>query len=222
MTTTRFLPKGAKARLGKGMPSNVAYSPDGMQLAVASTIGIWRYDTRSGEAFDLLTRDAGTRPDADRLTIYSVAYSPDSSILASGNHDQVICLWDAATGELKNTLTEHTHRVVSVVYSPDGSTLASASWDNTVRLWDAATGELKNTLTGHTGSVNGVVYSPNGSTLASGSEDQTVCLWDTATGTLKNTFTGHNHRVGNVAYSPDSSTLASGSGDGTVLLWDLS
>ena len=136
MTTTRFLPKGAKARLGKGMPSNVAYSPDGMQLAVASTIGIWRYDTRSGEALDLLTRDAGTRPDADRLTVYSVAYSPDGSILASGNHDQVICLWDAATGELKNTFTGHNHRVGNVAYSPDSSTLASGSGDGTVLLWD--------------------------------------------------------------------------------------
>ena len=160
MTTKRFLPEGAKARLGKGMPSNVAYSPDGTQLAVASTIGIWRYDAQSGEALNLLTRDTSTRPDADRLTVYSVAYSPDGSMLASGSHDQVICLWDAATGELKNTLTGHTHRVLSVAYSPDGNTLASASWDNTVRLWDAATGELKNTLTGHTGSVNDVAYSP--------------------------------------------------------------
>ena len=104
MTTKRFLPKGAKARLGKGMPINVAYSPDGTQLAVPSSIGIWRYDAQSGEALDLLTRYTGTNPDADRLVIYSVAYSPDGSMLASGSHDQVICLWDAATGELKTRL----------------------------------------------------------------------------------------------------------------------
>ena len=136
MTTQRFLPEGAKAQLGKGMPSNVAYSPDGTQLAVPSSIGIWLYDAHSGEALDLLARDTGTRPDADRLTVYSVAYSPDGSMLASGSHDQVICLWDAATNELKNTLTEHTDRVLSVAYSPDGSTLASGSGDGTVLLWE--------------------------------------------------------------------------------------
>ena len=76
MTTKRFLPEGARARLGKGMPLNVVYSPDGTQLAVASTIGIWRYDAHSGEALDLLARDASTRPDADRLSVYSVSYSP--------------------------------------------------------------------------------------------------------------------------------------------------
>ena len=38
------LPDGAKSRLGKGWPYEIAYSPDGNMLAVASTIGIWVYD----------------------------------------------------------------------------------------------------------------------------------------------------------------------------------
>ena len=40
------LPEGAKMRLGKGILSgSIAYSPDGTRLAVASSIGIWLYDT---------------------------------------------------------------------------------------------------------------------------------------------------------------------------------
>ena len=35
------LPEGAKARLGKGEIDEIAYSPDGTQLAVRSSIGIW-------------------------------------------------------------------------------------------------------------------------------------------------------------------------------------
>ena len=43
------LPEGAIARLGKGRISgNIAYSPDGTLLAVASTIGIWLYDASTG------------------------------------------------------------------------------------------------------------------------------------------------------------------------------
>ena len=38
--TQLSLPEGAKARLGKGRISEIAYSPDGTQLAVASSIGI--------------------------------------------------------------------------------------------------------------------------------------------------------------------------------------
>ena len=49
------LPEGAKARLGKGTIYEIAYSPDGTRLAVASSIGIWIYDAATGEALDLFT-----------------------------------------------------------------------------------------------------------------------------------------------------------------------
>ena len=35
------LPEGAIARLGKGDIATIQYSPDGTQLAVAGSIGIW-------------------------------------------------------------------------------------------------------------------------------------------------------------------------------------
>ena len=178
MTTKRFLPEGAKARFGKGMPSNVAYSPDGTQLAVASSMGTWLYDAYSGEVLNLLARHTGTNPDADRLTVYSVAYSPDGSMLASGNRDGTVLLWNAETGERKRTLTGHTDIVHSVAYSPDGSTLVSGSKDNTVCLWDTATGALRKTFIGHASTVLSVTYSPDGDTITSGSEDGTVLLWD--------------------------------------------
>ena len=44
-------------------------------------------------------------------------------------------LWDPHTGQLKQTLTEHTDGVYSVSFNPDGNTLASGSYDNTMRLW---------------------------------------------------------------------------------------
>ena len=43
--TQLSLPEGAKARLGKGRIGEIQYSPDGTQLAVASSVGIWLYDT---------------------------------------------------------------------------------------------------------------------------------------------------------------------------------
>ena len=49
------LPDGAKARLGKGTISEIAYSPDGTRLAVAGSIGIWLYDTATYQELALLT-----------------------------------------------------------------------------------------------------------------------------------------------------------------------
>ena len=169
--TSRWpLPENAKARIGKGWITEIQYSPDNTRLAVASTIGVWMYDARSGEELSLLT--GHTR------IIRSISFSPDGQTLASGSEDNTIRLWDAVTGNHKTTLIGHTKGVVSVSFSPDGRTLASGSWDNTIRLWDAVTGNHKTTLTGHRGLVFSVAFSPDGQTLASGGYDGTMILWD--------------------------------------------
>ena len=149
------LPEGAKARLGKGQISEIAYSPDGTRLAVASSIGIWIYNAQTGEALNLLTGHTDW--------VSSVSFSPDGQKIASGSYDETVRLWDVRTGR-HQIFTGHTDSVESVSYSPDGNTLASGSGDETVRLWDARTSRHIRTLTGHTDSVWIVSYSPNGNT----------------------------------------------------------
>jgi hypothetical protein len=69
--------------------------------------------------------------------VNSVAFSPDSSILASGSWDNTIVLWDVKTRKaIGEFLTGHRGEVNSVSFSPDGSILASGSRDQTVVLWD--------------------------------------------------------------------------------------
>ena len=205
------LPEGAKARLGKGRISEIAYSPDGRRLAVASSIGIWIYDAQTGKEIDLLVGHTGW--------VWNVVFSADGQTIASGDGDNMARLWNAETGELIHTLTGHTSVVRTVSFSPNGRTIASGSRDSTVRLWDVHTGRYIRTLTGHTDSVYSVSFSPDGNTIASGASDDTVRLWEVETGTLIHTFTG---TVGwnRVAFSADGSTVASLSKE-NVLLWNV-
>ncbi|MCZ6676016.1 MAG: hypothetical protein O7E52_02075 [Candidatus Poribacteria bacterium] len=53
--TTFSLPSGAIARLGKGQISDLAYSPDGQILAVATRVGVWLYDAHTRFEIALLT-----------------------------------------------------------------------------------------------------------------------------------------------------------------------
>ena len=68
--------------------------------------------------------------------VISLAYSPDSRVLASGNYNSKVYLRDARTGKDLHIFTGHTSDARCIAYSPDGETLASGSYDGTVLLWD--------------------------------------------------------------------------------------
>ena len=63
------LPEGATLRLGKGRIYDMAYSPGGTLLAVASDIGIWLYDTATYHEVALIA--------GHMARVNSVAFSPD-------------------------------------------------------------------------------------------------------------------------------------------------
>ena len=207
------LPEGIIARLGKGKPTDVAYSPDGARLAVGTEIGIWIYDAGTNEELDLLTDDEiGTWDGVD-----SIAYSPDGKTLVCANGFEVE-LWDMVRGQLKAGLPDHACGVTSVAFNPDGSTFASSDLRGKVILWDAESGQRKAIFTGTDAAWN-IAFSPDGRTLAS-SDDKTVRLWDTVNGEHKATLIGHTDSVLSVAFSLDGRTLASGASDDTIRLWD--
>ena len=60
---------------------------------------------------------------------------PAFAIVSGGGLDNTVRIWQASTGQLQQTLTEHTAWVYSVAWSPDGTQIVSGSGDETVRIW---------------------------------------------------------------------------------------
>ncbi len=212
------LPKGAKARIGKSSLAGtnaITLSPDGTQLAAASEIGVWIYDTSTSKVIGLLQEHSGK--------VTSAAFSTDGKTLATGGVDTTIRLYVTETLEHKSTLNGHVGSVTLLKFLPDGKTLASGSRDDTIRLWNLNTGKLKYTLSGHSNGVNSITLSQDGNLLASKGWLKNL-LWDTKTGKRvavfqQKTAMGRN-KVAYGALSPDGKILASWSGTPGIRLWD--
>jgi WD40 repeat protein len=189
-----------------------------------SHLPVWQADLRNVKLHDVNFQNANLAKSVFAETfggVLSVAFSPDGKLLALGDTNGEIHLYQVSDWKQLLSCKGHTNWVVSLAFSPDGRTIASGSGDFTVKLWDISTGECLQTLQEHDDEVWSVAFSPDGDTLVSGSDDQTIKLWSVSTGECLRTFQGHTSWVCSVTFSPDGQTLVSGSDDHTVRLWDI-
>jgi WD40 repeat protein/tRNA A-37 threonylcarbamoyl transferase component Bud32 len=118
---------------GRRFVDDVAFSPDGKTLAMASRAGnVHLWEVATGKLLETLTGHSGA--------VQAVVFAPDGHTLASGSSDQTVRLWnvqtrrelmpmDAATIELGSVFT--------VAFSPDGKQLLAGGLRG-VAFWAAA------------------------------------------------------------------------------------
>jgi WD40 repeat protein len=157
--------------------------------------------------------------------ILSLALSPNGEILATGDTDGHVRLWDVSRGIPLKTLNGHGHWIRSMAFSPDGTKLLSGSSDHTARIWDVtdpSTAKWLNILEGHQGTIWSVSFNHDGSQVVTGSDDKTARIWDAYNALSLRIFEPHSFWVRFVAVNVQDGLLVSGCADQWVSLWNFS
>jgi WD40 repeat protein len=205
------------AFLSNATMRTVAWSPDGQFVA-------------AGDALDRKVRiwEARTWSLVRELTGHSsilnaVAWSPDSSLLATGADwpDRFVRVWQTGTWELVRTL-EHAGGINGLAWSRCGQFFASGG--ATVKIWDSD-GFLVQTLGEQPVTVaDSVAWNPEGTRLVSGGSRR-VYVWNLEVGDPPITLRGHVGEVTSVSWNPDGRYLATAAidfpyRDNTVKIWE--
>jgi WD40 repeat protein len=118
------------------------------------------------------------------IGVLSAAFSPDGNVVATGGMDNLLLLWDTATGK-KIAAHKHSGHVYSVAWSKDGKYIATGS--NEVKLWDVKQGKVVRVFESRapnpkqTEQFMHVALSPDGKLVAAQSQVY-YRIWDLGSG----------------------------------------
>ena len=186
------VPSGRRLLAASGDAVSFAFSPSGGVVAV----GVGGVRGEHGGATQVWSTASGRRIFSVRdpgAYVDTVAFSPDGTVVASGDSTGTVALIDAATGHELVRLSGGSSTVDSLAFSPDGTEIAGATYAGTVTLWSTATGHViaATALPGVTPSVwanaprpIAVSFVRGGGTLAIGDARSGLYQWTTSTGSL--------------------------------------
>ena len=157
---------------------------------------------------------------ADDQPVLGVAFSPDSTRIATGSKDHFVRVWDARTGSERQRVKCEAGPVNGVAFTPDGTRLVFACGSKAAVV-DAGSGKSLVELAGHTDEVSSVAVSADGTRIVTGSDDHTARVWSAADGAPVATLSGHTGSVSAVAISADGGLVVTASADATAIVWDV-
>ena len=196
------------SRWGRGLSNDLAASPDGAWLVVASPLGVYQY----GAPYFQLGAVYDTGP------ARALAFSPDGALLAIAADN--LQLWDFHTQTLKSDLGPG-EDVFDLQFSPDGSRLAQLARlpNGTARLKtyrvDTQTLESSLALNWSADPATQAALSPDGSLLAAITTGGQVRLVRASDGATLTTLPPEINPPSRLAFSPDGQRLAVGYADQT-------
>ncbi|KAL0585309.1 hypothetical protein ABG067_004841 [Albugo candida] len=224
--------------------SDLAWSPSGGCIASASddhSVLLWDSETganlgmlgqRKGRKYGYQYTHESIEVAGHTNFVYSVAFNPQESLLASASFDETVRLWDLRSHSCVAVIDAHQEAITCVAFSHDGTLLSTSSYDGVARVWDISSQQCLRTLilerppAPPRTAVSYVNFSPNSRYLLCSMLNQRMCLWDFMRGsdTIAKEYSGHlnkNFCISSAWFrSRDKLLIVSGSEDNTVVLWD--
>ncbi|OAD77205.1 hypothetical protein PHYBLDRAFT_78991 [Phycomyces blakesleeanus NRRL 1555(-)] len=96
--------------------------------------GKYPHDSRDGKAFQMRYELKGHTG-----AVYTVEFSPNGALLASGSFDKTVRIWDTASAQKE---ARHALNVSDLSWTSDSSMLLSGAYDETCKTWDVDSGKL--------------------------------------------------------------------------------
>lgn len=207
-------------RTAQFVVTDLAFSSDGQFLASGGDNGVvvWNRET-NGPAMPAFRGQAVTALD----------YRPQSTMLAIGNRDGTITLWDNVAYQGTKQVSAHRGEVTDLAFSQDGTLLVSSSQDGTIMLWNVDNSfdiSPRFRLVLENGPIWSVALTPDATTLAAGVGEETVFIWSMnnlqqESDLPSHMLEGHTGYILALAFNSEGTLLASGSADNTIRLWDI-
>lgn len=195
----------------------VAISPDGKRVATAAAATAWIRRAATGEII--------ARLDGHRENINHLAFSPDSSLLATASGDHTARIWSVKTGEAASPPIEHGNPVHFLQFSPDSRRIATSAEDATARISNSLNGRRLSAPMRHGRSfptVWAARFDYTGKRLATSASDQTSRVWDANTGQPITGPLKHKGRVYDAQFDPQGRRVVTASNDQTARVWSAS
>ncbi|KAK2162370.1 hypothetical protein LSH36_100g12065 [Paralvinella palmiformis] len=151
--------------------------------------------------------------------ILCLAITTDNKLLASGDKNKLILLWNPSNCQLLHTFTGHRDAISGLSFRRGTHQLFSASLDRSVKIWNADEMAYVETLFGHQDVITGIDSLTRERAVTSGGRDGSIRIWKVIEESQL-VFHGHSGSIDCVSLI-DEEHFVSGADDNSLAIWSV-